>query len=184
MITFLKNNSGKSVDNGHQMMSTEEFKRTIENSINHFGWDASAETAVWIDAKRVDERYGVLFIAQEQTAEDNVQTADILYAASLQGKMLVAADNLINGTAALQCRIDLSEKVGLSFVYDMHNALRISQFQLEIVISMNRGLIWTVSRPEYDLDVWRKQVEEFFEKHGLHPVFSVVQVMEWPYKRE
>ena len=91
MKTFLKNNSKAAVDNGNQAMTTAEFKTSVEAVVNQYGFTGSLIPAAWFDAKREDERYGLLY--DGGNLDWNVeQIANTLHAVAHQGKMLVAAN--------------------------------------------------------------------------------------------
>lgn len=177
MIAFLKNNSGKSVDNAHRTMSTEEFKNFVEGIIAAHGLPGAVVPAVWIDARREDERYGVLYLAEDG---DVSHIAEVLYAGAFQGQMPVSSDAAFAGSeSGVQCYAEVKGESLLHLTYNLHNALRQSGLaNLEIVLAQDEDQVsvWSISKPGTDAETWRQQAEAFFRENGLQPFFLPAQV--------
>ncbi len=177
MIAFLKNNSGKSVDNGYKTMTTGEFKTFVEEIISEHGFLGTVIPAVWIDARREDERYGVLYLGDEVKVS---HIADVLYAGTFQGRMPVSSDaEFVGSEPGVQCYVEVKDESMLHLTYNLHNALRQSGLtDLEIVIAQDEGRVWvwSISTPGADAEAWRRQAEAFFRENGLQPLFLPAQV--------
>lgn len=107
-------------------MTTAEFKTSVEAVVNQYGFTGSLIPAAWFDAKREDERYGLLY--DGGNLDWNVeQIANTLHAVAHQGKMLVVANRDGLGeefAAGKQCLVTVEGEGMQSLLYRVHNALR------------------------------------------------------------
>lgn len=178
---FLKNNSLKSVDNGHKALTTEEFRNLVENILRKNEFEATVVPAARFDVSREDERYGVFVIVDTQW--EISQVTNLLYAAAFQGTMHVAA----NGEAlpaefklGKQCVATADTEGAKHLMYRIHNAMKADpaaakNFELVVYENDGKNYLWSVSRPGESSDAWQKYIGAFLRKQGLKPVFSTLQ---------
>ena len=177
MIAFLKNNSRKSVDNAHRSMSTKEFQSSVEKLVAAHGFQGTVLPAVWIDAKREDERYGALYLGDDVNVS---LIAEVLYAGTFQGQMPVSSDVTFTGSEpGMQCCAEAKNEGMFNLAYKLHSTLRQSGLtDLEIVISQAEDgvSVWSISKPGADVEIWQQHAETFFRENGLQPIFLSAQV--------
>lgn len=164
-------------------MTTAEFKTSVEAVVNQHGFTGSLIPAAWFDAKREDERYGLLY--DGGNLDWNVeQIANTLHAVAHQGKMLVAANRDGLGeefAAGKQCLVTVEGEGMRSLLYRVHGALRQYQgetnnFELVAYEKDGNAYLWAASKPGENYDAWQKHLGQFLRAQGLIPIFSSTQV--------